>query len=47
MKKINQFWVTLFSVILAAVLLAGVAAWLMPPAAEEALSQFGSLGTEV
>lgn len=47
MKKINQFWVTLFSVILAAVLLAGVAVWLMPPAAEEALSQFGSTGTEV
>ncbi len=47
MKKINQFWVTLFSVILAAVLLAGIAVWLMPPVAEEALSQFGSTGTEV
>lgn len=47
MKKINQFWIALVSVLLGAVLLAGVAVWLMPPAAEEVWSQFGSTGTEV
>ena len=47
MKKINQFWITLVSVLLGAALLASFALWLMPPAAEEAVSQFGSTGTEV
>ncbi len=46
MEKYKKFWIVLSAVLLVAVLLAGAAVWLMPPA-NETLSQFGSTGTEV
>lgn len=47
MKKYKKFLVILVSVLLVAVMLSGIALWIMPPAAQETLSQFGSTGTEV
>ena len=47
MKKYKRFWVIFSATLLAAVILAGIGIFLMPPQAQETLSQFGSTGTEV
>lgn len=47
MKKYKRFWITLSAVVLAGAVVAGIALCLTPPAAEEALSRYGSQGSEV
>lgn len=47
MKKYKKFWITLGAALLTAVIIAGIAVYLTPPAAQQALSQYGSTGTEV
>ncbi len=47
MGKYKKFWMIISAVLLISALLAVMALWLTPPTAEEALSQFGSTGTEV
>ena len=47
MRKYKRFFIVFGSVLLFSALLAGFAALLVPPSSREALSQFGSTGTEV
>lgn len=47
MGKYKKFWIILWAVLLAGVIIAGIASFAAPPAAEGALSKFGSTGTEV
>ncbi len=47
MKKYKKFWLIFSAVLLTASLITGISLALVPPSAEEALSRYGSTGTEV